>query len=127
MGIAGTSDSKEMSSNNSLTSEVTLEAFRNKTINEDLTRQRFTVSREDGCEELKKDILCCYKNPQVKLTAKPRVKNFNFLIFKHYSVFNILRNFNLLEKSFLKNTSKSGYCKIKKRVQIQLCSIFVVC
>ena len=43
-------------------------------IDEDLTRQRFTVSREDGWEELKKDILCCYKNPQVKLTAKPRVK-----------------------------------------------------
>ena len=74
VGISETSNSKETSSEDSLTSEVTLEGFRSKTINEDLTRQRFTVSREDGWEELKKDILCCYKNSQVKLTAKPKVK-----------------------------------------------------
>ena len=74
LGISGSSNSKEISSPDSVRLEVTLEDFRNKTIDEDLTRQRFTVSREDGWEELKKDILCCYKNPQVKLTAKPRVK-----------------------------------------------------
>ena len=67
VGISETSNSKETSSEDSLTSDVTLEGFRSKTINEDLTRQRFTVSRKDGWEELKKDILCCYKNPQVKL------------------------------------------------------------
>ena len=31
------------------------------------------VSREDGLEELKKDILGCYKNPCIKLRAKPRI------------------------------------------------------
>ena len=37
-------------------------------------RQKFTVSQEDGLDELKKDILGCYKNPQINLNAKPRVK-----------------------------------------------------
>ena len=55
-------------------SKSELEQFRESTIDESLTRQRFTVSREDGMDELKKDILGCYKNPRVKLTAKPRVK-----------------------------------------------------
>ena len=32
------------------------------------------MSREDGMEELKKDILGCYKNPKVRLTVKPVVK-----------------------------------------------------
>ena len=74
MGISEKSNSKETSSKDSLTLEVTLEGFRIKTIHEDLTRQRFTVSRKDGWEELKKDILCCCKNRQVKLTEKPKVK-----------------------------------------------------
>ena len=51
-----------------------LEQFREEMIDESLPRQRFIVSREDGMEELKKDILGCYKNPKVRLTAKPLVK-----------------------------------------------------
>lgn len=36
--------------------------------------KRFTVSREDGPEELKKDILSCYKSSSCSLTAVPRVR-----------------------------------------------------
>ena len=43
-------------------------------MNESLSRQRFTVSREDGLEELQKDILGCYKSRQLKLKAKFCVK-----------------------------------------------------
>ncbi len=53
---------------------LTLEDFRRDNVDESLSRQRFTVSREDRLEELKKDILGCYKSPQVKLRAKLRVK-----------------------------------------------------
>ena len=44
-----------------------------RTNDETSSRQRFMVSREDGLEEIKKDILGCYKNPCIKLRAKPRV------------------------------------------------------
>ena len=50
-----------------------LENFRKENTDETSSRQRFMVSREDGLEELKKDILGCYKNPCIKLRAKPRV------------------------------------------------------
>ena len=59
---------------NETTFKSGLEHFRKETVDESAPRQRFTVSREDGMEELKKDILGCYKNPNVRLTAKPRVK-----------------------------------------------------
>ena len=42
---------------------TSIDAFRQETIDESLPR-RFTVSREDGIEELKRDILSCYKNNQ---------------------------------------------------------------
>ena len=51
-----------------------LEKFRKDVIHENSPRQRFVVLREDGSEELKKDILGSYKNPKVRLTAKPYVK-----------------------------------------------------
>ena len=51
-----------------------LEDFRKENTDETSTRQRFMVSREDGLEELKKDILGCYKNPHIKLRAKPCIK-----------------------------------------------------
>ncbi len=47
-----------------------VEAFRSEVIDEKLPRQRFTVSREDGMEELKKDILSHYKDNKCKLVAK---------------------------------------------------------
>ncbi len=50
-----------------------VDAFRSEVIDEKLPRQRFTVSREDGMEELKKDILSHYKDNKCKLVAKPRV------------------------------------------------------
>jgi hypothetical protein len=51
-----------------------LDAFRKEVVNDEIPRQRFTVSREDGMEELKKDILSYYKDSKCKLTAKPRVR-----------------------------------------------------
>ena len=53
---------------------LTLRDFRQQNVDESLPRQRFTVTREDGMDELKKDILGCYKNPMVRLKAKPRIK-----------------------------------------------------
>ena len=37
------------------------------------SRQLFSVSRSDGVEQLKVDILGAYKNPNTSLTARPRV------------------------------------------------------
>ncbi len=51
-----------------------LEDFRKENTDETSSRQRFMVSREDGLEELKKNILGCYKNPKINLRAKPCVK-----------------------------------------------------
>ena len=50
---------------------LTLRDFRLQNVDESLPR--FTVTRVDGMDELK-DILGCYKNPMVKLKAKPRIK-----------------------------------------------------
>lgn len=54
--------------------KLDVDAFRKQVIDEKLPRQRFVVSREDGMEELKKDILSNYKDSQCKLKAKPRVR-----------------------------------------------------
>ena len=47
-----------------------LETFRAENVDDSLPRQRFMVSREEGMEELKQDILGCYKNPNCQLKAK---------------------------------------------------------
>jgi hypothetical protein len=54
--------------------KLDVDAFRQQAVDETLQRQRFFVSREDGIEELKKDILSHYKDSQCKLKAKPRVR-----------------------------------------------------
>ena len=59
--------------NDQMMKTLTLYDFRQDTVDESARRQRFIVSTEDGTEELKKDVLGCYKNPQVQLKAKPRV------------------------------------------------------
>ena len=51
-----------------------VESFKKSAIDEDLPRQRFIVTREDGMEELKRDILSNYKSGNCKLNAKPRVR-----------------------------------------------------
>ena len=51
-----------------------IDSFKKSAIDEDLPRQRFVVSREDGMEELKRDILSYYKDCSCKLNAKIRVK-----------------------------------------------------
>ena len=48
--------------------------FKDKTINENVPRQLFTVCRSDGIEEMKGDILSYYKNPQTNLLARMRVR-----------------------------------------------------
>ena len=64
----------EEANNDNGTKTITLEGFRQDTVDESAQRQRFTVTREDGMEELKKDILGYYKNPRINLKAKLRVK-----------------------------------------------------
>jgi hypothetical protein len=68
------SGNDQMDNSDETNRTLTLEDFRRDNVDESLSRQRFTVSREDGLDELKKDILGCYKSPQVKLRAKLRVK-----------------------------------------------------
>ena len=67
-------DQVQMDSKNQTDKPMTLQQFRDDNVDESLPRQRFTVSREDGLDELNKDILGCYKNPLIKLKAKPRIK-----------------------------------------------------
>lgn len=67
--------SNDQAHNNYVTNKPqSLEDFRKENKGETSSRQRFMVLREDGLEELKKDILGCYKNPHIKLRAKPRIK-----------------------------------------------------
>jgi hypothetical protein len=63
--------STEGSSKSKLYSDI--DSFKKAAVDENLPRQRFVVSREDGMEELKRDILSNYKNINCKLNAKPRV------------------------------------------------------
>lgn len=51
-----------------------IDAFRKKVVDENVPRQRFSVCREDGVEELKKDILGHYKDNSCNLKAKMRVR-----------------------------------------------------
>ena len=53
--------------------DFAIESMRKKVLDESQL-QRFIVSRLDGMEELKRDILGYYKDKACKLTAKPRVK-----------------------------------------------------
>ena len=53
------STSCEEENNKNVPKTVTLEGYRQETVDELAKRQRFTVTREDGMEELKKDILGC--------------------------------------------------------------------
>lgn len=48
--------------------------YRNTTIKADTPWQLFSVCRSDGIEEMKADVLACYKNPRTNLTARPRVR-----------------------------------------------------
>ena len=51
-----------------------LAAFRKENTSQNCSRERFFVSRLDGNEELKRDILGLYKDPQKNLKARPRVR-----------------------------------------------------
>jgi hypothetical protein len=48
--------------------------YRNTTIKADTPRQLFSVCRNYGIEEMKADVLACYKNPRTNLTTRPRVR-----------------------------------------------------
>jgi hypothetical protein len=68
-GIAPATTSKDSTESQG----CTLHELRKKVIDESVV-QRFVVSREEGMEELKRDILGYYKDKTCKLTAKPRVR-----------------------------------------------------
>ena len=51
-----------------------LHSFREKNLDQTLSRQHFIVSRQEGSEELKRDILSCYKQPNYKLKAPMHVR-----------------------------------------------------
>ena len=73
MSISGIADqSQDILVNTGM--PVDIYTFRKEVIDETVPTQRFNVSREDGMEELKKDILSHYKDSNCKLTAKPRVR-----------------------------------------------------
>ena len=57
-----------------LTPEGALEAFQKTNIQKDKPRERFFVSRLEQNEELKKDILGLYKDPEKNLRASIRVQ-----------------------------------------------------
>ena len=48
--------------------------FRKENIDEDRPQQRVLVSRVDGLEQLKKDVIGLYKNPNTNLKAGLRVR-----------------------------------------------------
>ena len=49
-------------------------AFKESMIDSTTPRQLFSVCRSEGIEQLKLDILGIYKNPNTRLTARPRVR-----------------------------------------------------
>jgi len=51
-----------------------LQRFRDEVIDENNPRQLFSVSRMEGVEELKRDILVNYKSKKSNLKARPRVR-----------------------------------------------------
>ena len=48
--------------------------YKNATVNTDILRQPFTVCCSDGIEDMKADILECYKNPCTNLYARPHLR-----------------------------------------------------
>ena len=50
-------------------SSYDLKTYRENNVDQSLPRQYFRVSREEGSEELKREILGCYKQPSNKLKA----------------------------------------------------------
>jgi hypothetical protein len=50
-------------------SSYDLKTYRENNVDQSLPRQHFRVSREEGSEELKREILGCYKQPSNKLKA----------------------------------------------------------
>lgn len=57
-----------------LTPAVALHCFRQEVIEHEQPAQRINVSRMDGTNELRVDIMGIYKNPRTKLAVNPRVR-----------------------------------------------------
>ena len=55
-------------------SNYDLKTFRENNLDQTLPRQYFRISRQEGSEELKRDILGCYKQPSYKLKARMCVR-----------------------------------------------------
>ena len=73
MSISGIAPATTTSKDSAESQGYTLHELRKNVIDESVV-QRFVVSREEGTEELKRDILGYYKDKTCKLTAKPRVR-----------------------------------------------------
>ena len=71
--ISGISCTSTTNKKGAKSEDFTIESLRKKVIDES-ELQRFIVSRLDGMEKLKRDILGHYKDKGCKLTAKARVK-----------------------------------------------------
>ena len=71
--ISGISCPSTTNNEGAKSEDFSIESLRKKVVDESQL-QRFVVSRLDGMEELKRDILGYYKDNACKLTAKPRVK-----------------------------------------------------
>ncbi len=54
--------------------EFNLDKFRQENLDESAKRQHFFVSREEGSEELQRDILSYYKRHDCNLKARMRVR-----------------------------------------------------
>ena len=57
-----------------LTPKDALEYFQKANVRENEPRERFVVSRMEGNEELKRDLLSLYKDPRKNLRALPKVR-----------------------------------------------------
>lgn len=55
-------------------SNLSLESYQAENLDYNLPKQKFNVSREDGMDDLKRDILSCYKQPECNLKAPLRVR-----------------------------------------------------
>lgn len=68
LGVKGSGDCENLSA------AIALQRFQEEIIEHDQPAQRINVSRMDGTDELRGDIMGIYKNPRTKLNVNPRVR-----------------------------------------------------
>ena len=78
-GLCSLADSDDLGPKGSadcenLSAAVALQRFQEEIIEHDQPAQRIAVSRMDGTNELRADIMAIYKNTKTKLNVNPRVR-----------------------------------------------------